>query len=176
MFHAPRGPGWGRDGGNWGTVLHTKSLIVLQTLLFGKISITKSSCFGQSGVPKIQSQRKHGLRNGSQQCRSLQVKPALPGSGIGAPMGSQAGIWPLMPRAASLSSALWGPGKGHALGLEKLFHRQMGAGDQRSSEPPAKLWPLGPACRGTSPHAGGTGRLRALQILWAPFLNLRNMH
>lgn len=173
MFHAPRGPGWGRDGGNWGTVLHTKSLIVLQILLFGKISITKSSCSGQSGVPESQSQRKHGLRNGNQQCRSLQVKP---GSGIGAPMGSQAGSWPLMPRAASLSLALWGPGKGQALGLEKLFHRQMGAGDQSSSEPPAKPWPWGPACGGASPHAGSTGRLRDLQILWAPFLSLRNMH
>lgn len=35
-----------------GTALHTKSLIVLQTLLFGKISITKLSCLGQCGVQR----------------------------------------------------------------------------------------------------------------------------
>lgn len=48
MLRVPRGPGWGRNGGNrgggrLGTELHTKDLIVLQALLFGKISITKSS-------------------------------------------------------------------------------------------------------------------------------------
>lgn len=50
------GAGRGRPGRGWpGTALHTKSLIVLQNLLFGKIRITKSSCFGQSGVPETQA-------------------------------------------------------------------------------------------------------------------------
>ena len=53
-----------------GGILRTKSLILimLQTLLFGEMSITKSSCFGQSGVPETQSQRKYRLRNPSQRC------------------------------------------------------------------------------------------------------------
>ena len=67
----PRGPGWGRGGGNQreclGTTLYTES-VVLQPLLFGKMSIMKSSCFGQSGVPETPSQRKHGLMRQSQQC------------------------------------------------------------------------------------------------------------
>lgn len=66
------GAGMGHLGKGWlGTALHTKSLIVLQTLLFGKMSIMSrrvSSCFRQSGVSKTQSQRKHGLRNRSWKC------------------------------------------------------------------------------------------------------------
>ena len=60
MLHAPKGTWLGQRRGQpesgWlETALHTKSLIVLQTLLFGKVSITKSSCFGQSGVPEIRA-------------------------------------------------------------------------------------------------------------------------
>lgn len=66
-----KGTGWGRYGSKWGRVaglLVHQGLIVLQTLLFGKISIMKSSCFGQSDVPETQSQRKQRLRNWSPQC------------------------------------------------------------------------------------------------------------
>lgn len=70
--------GWGQTWRGWlGTALRTKSLIVLQSRLFGKISIIKSSCCEQSGVSEIQSQRKHGLGSLGQQNYSLQVKVAL---------------------------------------------------------------------------------------------------
>lgn len=108
------------------------------------------------------------------------LKPAGEAHASGVEHGTSHGI-PSWTQGADVQSNLLAQGSQGSrqrtdLALGKFFHRQTGRADQGRSAPPMEPQPWGPARRVGSPCPESTGRLRDLQILWAPCPSWRNMH